>query len=78
MLQLLIHESMNEVVGKKKFEWRKLSYPLWPALFNGNPKLYRSLGWLYSGYISHTHEAVTVTVVWWYLFIYLFFNFFDL
>ena len=28
--------------------------------FNGNPKLYRSLGWLYSGYISHTHEVVTV------------------
>ena len=28
--------------------------------FNGNPKLYRSLGWLYSGYISHAHEAVTV------------------
>ena len=22
------------------------------------------------GYISHTHEAVTVTVVWWYLFIF--------
>ena len=59
-----------------KSSGRKLSYPLWPALLtrnNGNPKLYRSLGWLYSGYIftyargSHSNGGVVAFI---YLFIF--------